>query len=64
MYWHTTDIVNTAVMARGPAKEIKPSKRERKAQKQTAWTGVCVREFIRYKNLENGSPWSRENAKI
>lgn len=56
MYWQTTDIVNTAVIASGPANDIKPNSNARKAQKQTAWIGVCVRGFILYKNPENGRP--------
>lgn len=63
-YWQTTDIVNTAVIASGPANESKPNNSARKAQKHTAWIGVCVRGFMLYKNPENGRPQSREKANI
>lgn len=62
MYWHTTDMVNTAPMASGPAKDINPRSKDISARKMTACTGVFVYELMLYRMADNGSALSRENA--
>lgn len=55
MYSAVTEIAKTALIATSPANANKPSRSAKTASKMTVFTGVWVKEFIRYNHEEKGS---------
>jgi hypothetical protein len=62
IYWHTMDMVKTALIANGPANESSPRRSAINARKMTACTGVFVLGLMLYNKPDRGKPWSREKA--
>ena len=63
-YCPVTAKLKIALIAVGPANANSPNSMETMTAAQTQLTGVPVKRLIRYKSRENGSPPSRENAKV
>jgi hypothetical protein len=64
VYAATTQSEKTALIATTPANASRHSSKEHTAEKSTAFTGVCVRGFMRFRIQDSGNASSREKAKI